>query len=177
MKNNFPKLSLTVSFIVFCIFLFAFFYLQKEMNKNVQESKLKEVKFQTEALRRDEIRTLNNSINVIQKERTQLETHFAQSSNIVPFLDIIEGLATKIGVKAEVTSVDPLGDHAGLSVGMKASGSFSGVYKFITLLENSPYELEFVSMNIQKGSEVDAKGNIFVMWNAVFGLKLLSFIE
>ncbi|MEI8175115.1 MAG: hypothetical protein WCG28_04155, partial [bacterium] len=107
----------------------------------------------------------------------QLGTHFAQSSNIVPFLDIIEGLATKVGTKAEVTSVDPLGDNAGLSVGMKASGSFSSVYKFITLLENSPYELEFVSMNIQKGIEADAKGNVSEVWNAIFRLKLLSFME
>ena len=44
---------------------------------------------------------------------------------------------------------------------IKASGSFEALYKFLTLLENSPYELDFISMDIQKlGGEIVAMGTV-----------------
>ena len=177
MKKNFPIIQLFVSVLLFCVFLFVFFYFFRAIKNNVEESKSKEGEWQTETLRRDEIKTLNNSIKVIEDKRNLLETHFAKSSDIVPFLDTIEELALKVNTKAEITSVNILEDHTGLSVGMKASGTFSGLYKFLTLLENSSYELDFISMNIQKGIESDTKNKIIPKWDAIFRIKLLSFIE
>lgn len=168
MQGNFPKTPLFLSVIFFVISCSVFLYFLKEINKNNQESQLKETEWQTEALRRDEIKALDHSIKIIEAERTQLETHFAKSSDIVPFLDTIERLAPQAGAKAEVTSVNVSEDHTGLYVGMEAFGTFNGLYKFLTLLENSPYELEFISMDLSKrvGS-----------WDAVFKIKLLSFIQ
>jgi len=179
MKNNFPKIPLLISSLLFFICLFVFLYLYKDIKNNNKESQLAETQWQTEALRRDEIKMLDYSIKIIEKERTQLETHFAQSSDVVPFLDIIEGLAPRANIKAEVVSVDILDNHNGLMVGMKASGSFNGLYKFLTLLENSPYELEFISMDIQKEMELDIPGKKVEVskWDAVFKIKLLSFIQ
>ncbi len=130
---------------------------------------MREKEWQTEANRRNEIKTLNDSVKMIEEEKIRLETHFAKSSDIVPFLDTIEGLAPKVSVETEVSAVDVAEDHSGLLIGMKASGTFSGLYKFLTLLENSPYELKFIGMDINK--ETASK------WNAVFQIKLLSFIE
>ena len=94
------------------------------------------------------------------------------------FLDTIEGLAPRAGVEAEVTSVDPPGDSAGLRIGIKASGTFTGVYKFLTLLENSPYELEFIGVDIKRETKTDANKSVAIpKWNAVFKIKLLSFVK
>ncbi|TSC77943.1 MAG: hypothetical protein G01um101424_77 [Parcubacteria group bacterium Gr01-1014_24] len=167
MQNNFPKTPLFLSIIFFIFSCSVFLYFLEEINNNNQESQLKEMEWQTEALRRYEIKALDRSIKIIEGERAQLETHFAKSSDIVPFLDTIERLAPQVGTKAEVTSVNVSEDHTGLYVGMEASGTFNGLYKFLTLLENSPYELEFVSMDIKKGLE---------SWEAILKIKLLSFI-
>jgi len=120
-------------------------------------------KWSEEAGRRNETNSLNVLLEKVAPSMAILQTHFAKSSDVVPFLDTIEKLAPKVGATAAVDSVIASSDNTGLVVGLKASGSFEAVYKFLTLLENSPYELDFISMDIQK---VDKK------WEAVFKIQL-----
>ena len=180
MQNNFPKIPLLLSVIFFICSSLVFLFFYKATNDNNQKSQSKEGEWQSEKLKHDEMKTVDHSLKIIEKERAQLETHFAQSSDIVPFLDTIEKLAPKAGVKAEVASVDILTDRTGLMVGMKASGTFGGLYKFLALLENSPYEIEFISMDMQKETElggVESKNVSFLKWDVIFKIKLLSFVE
>ena len=124
--------------------------------------------------------TLDNSIKIIDKEMIELETHFAKSSDIVPFLDTIEGLASKVNISAEVVSVNILTNHTGLTVGAKTSGTFSEIYKFLALLENSPYEIEVTSIDMRRETELNSEENkntTVPKWNITFEIKLLSFIE
>lgn len=177
MPNYFPKIPFFIS-IAFFVFSIAFFLLfLGKINSYNEESQLKEMNWQSEAGKREEIKVLNNSIKAIEVEKARLENHFAKSSDIVPFLDTIEELALKASAKAEVTSVDILEDGAGLSVGMKASGTWSAIYKFITLLENSPYELEFIGVDIKKETATGSsrEGAMSTKWNAIFRIKLVSF--
>ena len=177
MKNNFPKIPLILSAIFFVFFGFAFVFLYTKINDNNQKAEQGTIAWQTEALQRDEIKSLNHSIQMIADDRALLETHFAKSSDIVPFLDTIEKLAPEVGAKAEVSSVNTPADN-GLTVGLKASGSFEAIYKFLTLLENSPYELDFLSMDMHKLTGPSASGENIQNpgWEAVFKIQLLSFI-
>ena len=179
MQNNFPKMSLFLSFMFFCVSFFVFLFFYRAISDNNKESQLKEQQWQSETLRRNGIKQLDDSVKMIEGDRAQLETHFAQSSDIVPFLDTIEGLAPKTGITAEVTSVDLSADRTELVVGMKTSGTFNGLYKFLTLLENSPYELEFLGMDMHKQTvaSVGDKSSSVVEWDAVFQIKLLSFTQ
>ncbi len=180
MQSNFPKMPLFLSVIFFICSSLVFLFFYRAINDNNQKSQLKEGEWQSEKLKRDEMKTLDHSVKIIEKERAQLETHFAQSSDIVPFLDTIERLAPKVSVKAEVTSVDILTDRTGLMVGMKASGTFPGLYKFLALLENSPYEIEFISMEMRRETGlggVENKNVTVSKWDVIFKIKLLSFVE
>ena len=179
MKSNFPKLPFFFSIILFLFSCSVFFFFYRAINDNNQESRLKEEKWQIEASRREDIKALDRSVKTIEGERAQFETHFARSSDIVPFLDTIEGLAPKVGIEAEITSpLDILEDRTGLIVGIKASGTFGGIYKFLTLLENSPYELEFIGVDIKREIKTDADKSVAIpKWNAVFKIKLLSFVK
>jgi Tfp pilus assembly protein PilN len=178
MKNNFQKILLFLSSVFFIAVCLAFVFLYQKINKDNQKIELNTKIWQEEARRRDEIRSLDASLQKIADDRALLETHFAKSSNIVPFLDTIEKLAPKVNASAEVKSVDAVADKTKLIVGLKALGSFEALYKFLNLLENSPYEIEFLSLDIHKleaGEPADknAKG---ARWEAVFKIKLLSFI-
>ena len=180
MKNNFPKMSLLFSIIFLAFSLSAFLFLYKEVDKNNKISQRVLTDWQAEANKQDQIKSLDRSMKMIEKEKVLLESHFAASSDIVPFLDTIEKLASQAGTKAEILSVDIAKDNPSLMVQMKTSGSFSSIYKFLELLENSSYELEFVLVDIKSTSAEDIsvqKGVKIPQWEAVFGIKLLSFVQ
>jgi len=170
MQINYHKKALIFSIIFFAFCCFVFFFVYQKIDSINKNSDKVLTEWQTEASKRDDIKSLNKSIKDIEEQKISLETHFADSADVVLFLNTIEGLGTAVGAKAEVTLVDVSKDEANLIVEMKASGTFESVYKLLMLLENSPYELEFNSVDIQKSG--DSK-----IWNASFKIKLLSFIK
>ena len=178
-QSNFLKIPLLISAMFFVVSLITFVFLYKAVNTNNKEALEREEKWRNEELRREGIKTLDSSVKAIEEEIRELETHFAKSSNVVPFLNTIEGLASRVGAQAEVTFITPLTDQAELTVEMKTSGTFDSLYKFLTLLENSPYELEFVGVNMSKeaGSETEGKNVAVSKWSAIFKIKLLSFVK
>ncbi len=179
MKNKTPKIQLFFSTLFLLLSLGVYFVLYKGVNDNDRESRTREETWQQESKRRQDIKTLDHSVKVIESERAELETHFARSSDVVPFLDTIEDVARKAGVKAEVMSVDISTNKAALNVSVKASGLFASLYKFLTLLENSPYELEFLGVDLHEETAADTtvKSVKIPEWNAVFHIKLLSFVN
>jgi hypothetical protein len=180
MKNKSQKILLFLSIASFLILCALFFFFYQKIENNIAVAKQLQVNLQTEIAKREQIEDFNNSFKSITPDETLFETHFAQSSNIVPFLNAIEQMADSVGTQSEVSSISVAGDNTGLIVDMNDTGSFSQVYKFITLLENSPYELQFDSVDMsitipntpdkKKGS---AKGNV---WQATIEMKLISFI-
>ena len=178
MKNNFQKIVLIISLVLLLLFSFAFVFLYQEINNNNNRTQQNTVNLQTETFRRDDIASLDQSLQKIAPDRALLENHFIKSSDIVPFLNMIEKLAREVGVLVQIDSVDTKTDNLELIVGLKASGRFESIYKFLTLLENSPYELYFTSMDMRKlnlSGAVD-KNIKDSNWEAVFQIQLLSFI-
>lgn len=178
MKRNFPKTPFFIS-LIFCICsCLVFLYFHGVVNGNNEKSQLMEDEWQTEELKREEIKTLDHSIKIIEAERAQLETHFARSSDIVPFLSTIGELAVQAGTKADITSVDISTDNSGLFVGLNASGTFNNLYKFLTLLENSPYEIDFSRVEFHQETVLNSVSTIVTAprWNLIVKIKLLSFI-
>jgi hypothetical protein len=172
-KSTFPKIPFLFSILFFALSVTAFIFFYRTIEDKQGEFQTQEKKWVAETERRNEIKALDRSVKMVEGERARLATHFAKSSDAVPFLDTIEALAPRVGAKAEVTSVEIAENRAGLLVGMKASGSFESLHKFITLLENSPYELEFMGVDINKETSESARGS----WEAVFRIRLVSFIE
>jgi uncharacterized membrane-anchored protein YhcB (DUF1043 family) len=173
-----PIIIATIFLMITC-FLFRLLY--KEINNNNKIAEDTQTKWQTEANQRQEISSLDASLKNINTEKIQLESHFAQGSDIVPFLNNIEQLGTQARVAAQVSSVDTLKGNTGLLLSIKASGNFESVYRFIRLLENSPYELEFMSVDIGKDASdvpvTDTTKNPSAGWTAILKVKLLSFVQ
>ena len=171
MQNNFlkfKKIPIAFSLALLALSFFVFFFLYKEINSNQKILQEGEVKWQNEAYRRDGVKNLESLIKEMGQEIVLLESHFAQSSDIVPFFNTIERLASLSQIKTEVFSVDVSKDNKEILIGLKTSGTFEEIYKFLMLLENAPYELEFVSMDIKNLNKQE--------WEAFFKIKLLSFI-
>jgi hypothetical protein len=178
MKNKSTKISLIVSIMIFLLSGILFFFLYQKIEKNIATTKQTQIDLETEMARREDIKNFNSTFKSIMPDKTLLETHFAQSSNVVPFLNTIGQMARSVGTKSEVSAIEIAEDNTGLLVTMKDTGSFSQVYKFITLLENSPYELEFTSVEMStvppdSTLKKSVQGNV---WQAVLNMKLVSFI-
>ena len=178
MPNNFPKMPFFLSLIFLAFSLLAFLFLYREIDKNNKNSEQVLTEWQSEASRREEVKMLDHFVKIIEPEKNLLESHFAKSSDVVPFLNTIEKLANETGTKAEVTSVDIPKDNPGLIVEMQATGNFETIYKFLTLLENSPYELSFSLVDIKRedGQATSGKNIGTPKWVGLFKLQLLSFI-
>lgn len=184
MKNFSKNIALIVSLIIFLSLVAIFFFLYRQINKNSQQAESDTMELENEIIQRNEIKLLNSSIGTIKENRDLLKTHFAESSDIVPFLNVIESLAPKARVKAETTSVDIAKDSSILMVKINTSGSFENIYKFLILLENSPYALEISEVDMKKEGEIETttpKGlpasTPSPKWQANFEVKLLSFIK
>ena len=181
--------------MLFFVFIFIFLYQGIANNNNIKEQIAIDLK--TEVAKQNEIKSLDSSLKMISKEKELLNSHFAKSSNIVLFLDTIERLAGEVSAKVEVFSVeqpkikkeieieddivleeDIIIKNNGLIIGMRISSDFEGIYKFIKLLENAPYELEILSFDIQnnKVQIVDGQNSESPVWNGTLKVKLISFI-
>lgn len=171
MQSKLKKILLIFSITSFLVFCALFLFLFEEIGNNNKVSKQAQSDFLQEASRRQNIKDFNNSFKSIEEDKVLLETHFAQSSNIVPFLDLIEKTGDSVGTKAEVSFIEIAKDNSGLVIIMKDTGNFNQVYKFIRLLENFPYELELTSVEMH--SVPTENKNI---WEAILKIKLISFI-
>mgnify|MGYP001559388871 CR=1 FL=1 len=179
MNNDPIKIEFISSVTFFAVALSALllFYGQIDSMEQISEQKL--TQWRVESDRRDEIKSLESLIKKVESEKALLETHFAYSQNPVPFLDSIEKLAKSVNAKITISSVDIAKDENALFVSMNTSGTFEALYRFITLMENSSYDLEFVSINIKKEGEVNtatAKQQT-TDWSASMRIKLLTFIK
>ncbi len=178
MKNNFEKISMFISATLLVLLCSAFVFLYQEINDNHRKTQQTMITLQTETNQRDNLISLDQALKKNASDRILLEGHFIKSSDVVPFLDIIEKLARQVGVSAEIGSINTKADNTELTVEMKASGKFEAIYKFLILLENSPYVLDFISMDMHKlpSPVVSGKNVDSAAWEAGFKIQLLSFM-
>jgi hypothetical protein len=174
MKNNFPTIPLALSLIFFIIFSASFVFLYKKIHTDSLKREADWMLWRAEEEKRNNLQALGRLLKNTEEERSALETHFAKSSDVVPFLDTIEKLAPKVGAIVEIDSVNPSVDGTTLLVGAEVSGSFEAVYRFILLLENSPYELEFLAIDLHR--RILGEESIDSQWGAFLELKLLSYL-
>ncbi len=180
MSTHFKKFKFPISAIILAATIFAFFFLYRQIGKENQKAEEIAVATQNETIKRDELRLLDRSLSTVRGDRILLSTHFAESSNIVPFLNEIENAGRKADVAVEVVNVDAQNDGAFLSVKISADGSFKALYTFITLLEHSPYALEFTALTLEQGlvdTNLDPALRKPTLWHTNMTLKLLTYVK
>lgn len=176
MKKNISKIIFSASVASFIIFGVLFFVLYQKVGENMRKVEDSAAEWNSVVGKQGNTFSLNRMIEELSKNKELIDGHFADNSDIVSFLDTLESLAPKTGVKLEVDSVNSKEDNTKLQVGLKALGSFSSVYRFLLLLENSPYELDFLSVDFHKvqNINVDNKKIKESIWEGVFKIQLIS---
>lgn len=175
MKKNLSQISLILSVLFFVAVLVSFVFLYQKIEDTNKKTEENTIFWQQETNRRENIKNLNHDLEAIKEKSAELEKHFAKSSDVVPFLDTIEKLATKVGATAQIDSLNTGTLNDKFIVQLKVTGRFESLYKFLLLLENSPYELNFLATDFHKIVE-NTKNAKNSKWEAVFKMQLLSFI-
>lgn len=169
---------LIVSFIVFLVACTSFVLLLMQIRNNKKISDKAEVEWQTESTKRYDLNSLERSLKNIQEERNALESHFVSEDAVVPFLNYIEGLGKVVNIKTQIVSVDNnTKDKEGpsLMIGVQTQGSFENNYKFLELLENAAYELQFPNVELRRQTAL-AEDSLSPVWTGNFKLKVISFV-
>lgn len=174
MKPNPLTKKIIFAAMFLLVALVCFWFLYREIYDTELESTTKLNEWKLEASRREEIKSLDSMMRKIAKEQALVGTHFAESTNSVSFFDTVERLATSVGAKNTLASIELSSDKSSMTVGMNVSGSFESFYKFLTLLENSPYVLEFISVNLAKDGGGEGSAGA---WSAALKVKVLTFVK
>ena len=78
MQNNFSKIPLLFSTIIFIFSFTLLLFFFRAIHDNNTESQLREGEWRNESLRRDGIKQLDYSVQIIEEDRAELENHFAK---------------------------------------------------------------------------------------------------
>lgn len=174
--NKNPQIKyLAISNILFFTMLGAFWFLYNQVVENNRQAGELELAWQEESTKLYDLNSLSRTLKSIGKEVAELDEHFVEKDNVVPFLAYLENLGNPIGVKTEISAVDSADDGTGekLNANLNITGNFSGVYKYVTLLENAKYEMEILSLEMKRQDPVGVPNP---KWGANIRIKLLSFM-
>ncbi len=173
MKHKSSTIAFIIALMFFIMsvtaFVFLYIYIQSK-NKEAIDS---HVEWQTEESRRSNVKSMEAFLGDSTEDQIEIDKHFVKNADIVSFLDLIESFAPSVGAEAEVTLINIPKEGAGLLVEINSKGNFESVYKFLSLLENAPYELEIVSVSLRSSPLNDGGSSL---WEAKFKIKLLSLI-
>jgi Tfp pilus assembly protein PilN len=125
-----------------------------------------------------EVGELKKSLSAIQARQPVLVSYFIDASDIVPFLETIEGYGRKTNVEAKFTTFVFKKAPDVLAVTMTATGSFTDLYHFMALLEAAPYSISMTNVDVQakslKGLQADDQSVGSTEWEAQISLAVTS---
>lgn len=122
---------------------------------------------------------LKRSLAVIQERRPVLVSYFIDATDIVPFLETIEGYGRQTNVTTKFNTFTFKKSPDMLAVSMVADGSFTDLYHFMALLEAAPYEINMTNVDVQaqipKGLDpATVKNSAPAVWEANISMAVTS---
>jgi len=104
----------------------------------------------------------------IEDDRATIDAAFIDPQTLVRFIEDLERMADRAGVALSIESASlPQSVDGYPSFRLTASGSFSGVYRFLALLETMKFFIAFDGVQLKKADKQP--------WSAAIQFQLLSF--
>lgn len=91
-------------------------------------------------------------------KRGMLQAYFVAPQGTVDFINFVESIGKTSGVTLEIENLGEVGKESNdfseiLTIETTITGSFRGVFYFLSLLENAPYQIEILAANIERQGE------------------------
>jgi hypothetical protein len=157
-KSVVPVMMLSV--VIFLVSLGAYVVATYIVKAKIENAKKAQIDISTEENKK---RNEQNLIKIMQEtsdSRAKLPSFFVKDENIVGFIEEVEAIGQTSGTELSLSAINA-GDMTKLSSGeistIKArvvvSGSWTGVMRALSLVENMPYRIAVDNVRIDKGGE------------------------
>ncbi len=170
------KVIMTVAVIVFLLALVTTVFLHLINNKKARVVELHQIL-------NDEI-NLNASLDASKQvikdteiERGVINSYFVEKKNIVGFLEFLENIGRDIGVSVHISTIETEkvvneGDKPNLGLIINVKGDWTGVLRYIKLLEAIPYKVKVGEVKISLIGGDDS-GKTKPQWEGSLNIKAL----
>lgn len=188
MNKKSTNLILIISTLTLIALLGAFVYLINVIKNKNKHISVVAATLQEKIDEKDNMKVLEKKMVDLGDTRTKINGYFVDTSNIDTFVEYLEGLGDTYGATLVVQSVDtPKNEKNKLVFSIEIDGNFSNVTKIVSILENSPYNINFNSLYINKitetvqGESIDPKSKAPIApitkssWQATANFNVLSF--
>ncbi|MBP7804652.1 MAG: hypothetical protein KA052_00310 [Candidatus Pacebacteria bacterium] len=152
-------LSIAVFLIALAAYAGMFYLIQKTGEENAT------LRAETDQLtaRESQVGELKRTLSSIQAKEPMLGSYFINANDIVPFLEMIEEYGRQTRVSVKFTNVDLKQGPPTLFVSVTSSGTFTDIYRFLSLVEAAPYQIKITQTTMQVGTQttvVDPKAPV-----------------
>lgn len=104
-------------------------------------------------------------------DREKIAKYFLNKDQVVTYIETLENLATKTNVLLETTvSPGSLQDYE-----LRINGTYSNVFRFISLLEQMPYYSKIRTVSLAKNSQVETSASS--LWEAQLKVTLVGYLQ
>ncbi|MFH1170254.1 MAG: hypothetical protein V1704_01705 [Candidatus Vogelbacteria bacterium] len=140
--------------------LMGVFFLSRQLNRDVNQVVTAYQEFYTSAHGQEDLLALTKILTETADARATLGTAFLSGDALISFIERLEGLARTAGVTFKLDEPKvTVGKNASLELSFQAEGSFTGLYHFLSLLENLPYRFDWQSVAWTFNSGTTWSGN------------------
>lgn len=171
--------KLFITFLIVCVLGLAFditvFFVIKRRTEAVS---IAENQLALAAEKANSLKSVKVLMDDTAERRVKVDTFFIKDDKVVDFLDSLDTLGTKNGVKLTINSVGvaPLTKPSSsfleqLNIKIQVEGSWANVYRFLTLLETMPYKVSWGRVGFDKVSGRDSKQSV---WQGVFDVSIVK---
>lgn len=155
--------------------VYSYLYLQIKYKNTKASILIQEIKEET--TKQEELARLKRTISATNADREKLSSHFVLGSKAVGFLETIEGYGKTARTTLSITTADIDTEHNTFKITLIAKGTFTEVYHYLQLLENTPYQFQFNKITFDHGSATTGtEAGAPSVWNLNVGFTLISFI-
>lgn len=169
------KILIIVSIIAISVLLFDIFFIFSIYKKRDSVAKPRE-DFLTEMTKESQLVLIKKIIEETSAERTNLNLCFVNNDEVVDFIKSVELISKLAGVSIEMKSVGTENSEVIRGVNVETlvvevviEGSWDGTFKFLSLIENIPYNTTIDRVSINKSAEETNKDG---SWKSGFTIKV-----
>jgi Tfp pilus assembly protein PilO len=136
------------------------FFLGRQINQDVNQVVAAYQEFYTSTHGQEDFLALTKTLTETTDARATVDTAFLSSTDLISFIERLEGLARTAGVTFKLDEPKvTAGKTASLALSFQVTGSFAGLYHFLSLLENLSYRLDWQSVAWTFNSSTTWSGN------------------
>lgn len=155
MSKNRTNLIFFISTIVMVASVATFIFFFKVVENKNKHTSATLVTLANKIVKKENSQMLKDTIDQVYLTKESVGKHFVDSNEIDSFIDYLEGLGKDSGTEVNVQDFKISEENKNiLSVRLLSRGSFSNVIRFLTLIENTQYQVSISKTTLEKQSEV-----------------------